>query len=153
MPMNINIFPEAITTPTLVLIYGTSGSGKTRFLRNMAGLLRKCRGFQVLHCCTHELVENLMENLKRGAFEGFLSSLKQYKFFLIDNIWILEKKPHTAEAIFRTFKTLIHRGCFVLIASDLKPATISAWSEDISEIIRESRTYTMQGGRLGKAWQ
>jgi chromosomal replication initiation ATPase DnaA len=92
-----------------------------------------------LHCCTSDLIDRLLESLKHGAYGQFLSSLLAYRVFLIDNIWILRYRVYTARKIFSIFRTLIHHGGAVVIASDLEPSVISSWSEEIGDMIGRSR--------------
>jgi len=64
-----------------------------------------------------------------------------YRALLIDNIWVLARRPHAAEEIFSCFGKCIRQGSPVFVASDLVPATISTWSEEIGDIIKESRIF------------
>lgn len=130
-----------MNAPSLAILYGPSGSGKTRMLKYVEELLSNQPDCLVLRCCTSGLVDRLVDSLKHGVYEQFLSSLMIYQVLLIDNIWILSGKVHTAKGIFSIFERLIHRGRAVVIASDLKPSIISDWSEDISDMIRQSRVF------------
>jgi chromosomal replication initiator protein len=132
---------ETIERPSLVLICGPSGAGKTHLLSALADLLRARMGSAVLHCSAHELVENLVENINRGSCKSFRDSLMTYRALLIDNIWVLAHQPHTAQEIFSCFRMCLHQGSSVIVASDLEPATISTWSEEIADIIKESRLF------------
>ncbi len=132
---------ETVEHPSLVLICGPSGSGKSRLLSALADLLRARLGSAILHCSAHELVENLVENIKRGSCKSFRNGLMTYRALLIDNIWVLASRPHATEEIFSCFRMCLRQGSPVFVASDLAPAAISTWSEEISDIIKESRIF------------
>jgi chromosomal replication initiation ATPase DnaA len=132
------IFLEVVDGPSLTVLYGPTGSGKTRLFSYMEDFLRNHPECSVLRCCTSDLIDRLLDSLKHGTYGQFLSSLRAYRMFLIDNIWILGYRANTAREIFRIFRMLIHHGGAVVIASDLKPSVISSWSKEIGEMIGQS---------------
>jgi chromosomal replication initiation ATPase DnaA len=134
-----SILSEVVGDPSLTVLYGPTGSGKTRLFRHMEDFLLNRPDRRVLRCCTSDLIERLLESLKHGAYGQFLSSLRAYRVFLIDNIWILGYRVNTAREIFRIFRMLIHHGGAVVIASDLEPSVISSWSKEVGEMIGQSR--------------
>jgi len=133
------ILSEVVGGPSLTILYGPSGSGKTRLFRHIEAFLHNRPERRVLRCCTSNLIDRLLDSLKRGTYQQFLSSLRAYRVLLIDNIWILGCRANTAKEIFRIFRMLIQRGGAVVIASDLEPSVISSWSKEIGEMIRQSR--------------
>jgi chromosomal replication initiation ATPase DnaA len=132
---------ETVERPSLVMIYGASGVGKTRLLSTLAALLRVRLGSAILQCSAHELVENLVENIKRGSCRSFRNDLMTYQALLIDNIGVLACRPHAAEELFSCFRMYLRQGNPVFVASDLAPAIISTWSEKIADIMKESRIF------------
>jgi chromosomal replication initiation ATPase DnaA len=100
-------------------------------------------GSAILHCSAHELVENLVENIKRGSCESFRNGLMTYRALLIDNIWVLACRPHAAREIFSCFRMCLGQGNPVFVTSDLAPAAISTWSEEIGDIMKESRIFSI----------
>lgn len=132
---------DTVEHPSLILIYGSSGAGKTRLLSALADLLRVRMGSAILYCSALDLVENLVGSIKLGSYQRFLNSLMMYRALLIDNIWVLACRPHAAEEIFSCFRMCLRQGSPVFIASDLAPATMSAWSEVIGDIMKESRVF------------
>jgi len=143
---------ETFDRPSLVLIYGPNGAGKTRLPSTLADLLRVRMGSAILHCSAHQLVESLVENIKRGSCERFRNGLMTYRALLIDNIWVLACRPHAAEEIFCCFRKCLRQGSPVFIASDMAPAAISTWSDEIGDIIKESRIFQwgFNGGQVFK---
>ena len=138
-PSYYSILSEVVGGPSLTILYGPTGSGKTCLFRYMEDFLRNHLDQRVLRCCTRDLIDRLLDSLKHGAYGQFLSSLLAYRVFLIDNIWILGNRVHTAREIFSIFRTLIHDGSAVVIASDLEPSVLSSWSKEIGEMIGQSR--------------
>ena len=132
---------ETVERPLLVLICGSSGAGKTRLLSALADLLRVRMGSAILHCSALDLVENLVGNIKLGSCKRFRNGLMTYRALLIDNIGVLACRPHAAEEIFSCFRMCLRQGSPVFVASDLAPATISTWSEEIGDIMKESRIF------------
>jgi len=141
-----DIFAQVVGSPSLAVLYGPAGSGKTRLFARVEDLLRNGPGFSVLRCCASDLIDRLLDSLKHGTYDQFLSSLRAYRVFLVDNVWILRHRVHTAREIFRIFRMLVQQGSAVVIASDLKPSVISSWSKEIGEMIGQSRVMKIRSG-------
>ncbi len=140
----VSLLREVSHEPSLTIIYGQSGSGKTRLLRHMAEAFPIQSDRQILHWCTTELVAHLLDSLKYTSRKHFVSSLLRYTVFLIDNIWILGGKPRTAMEIFSLFQRLIDHNRSVVIASDLAPSVIASWGRGVAEVVRHSRVLKIE---------
>ena len=135
-------YQQALSSdPALVLIWGPTGSGKTRLLKALADLLREQLGPALLFCSAHHLVENFFDSMKTFRHQSFQSTIEGRRTLLIDNIWTLSKRPHTAKEFFTSFGRCIARGSSVFIASDLTPTPLAPWSGNIGEWIGESRIF------------
>jgi chromosomal replication initiation ATPase DnaA len=63
-----------LTKPTLVFLYGTSGSGKTYLMKRIREALGQ-KGLDVLHCSAQEIVDGLVESVKSGNCGEYRSAV------------------------------------------------------------------------------
>ena len=98
-------------------------------------------GPALLFCSAHHLVESFLDSMRTFRQQSFRNTIEGRRAILIDNIWTLSEKPHTAEELFTRFGGCIARGGSVFIASDLTPTPLAPWSDKIGEWIGKGRIF------------
>ena len=112
----------------IVVLYGPSGSGKTRLMQSAARYFSVQKGFDILNCCVLDLIQEMVDAIKKGTYCAFRTSLMRLDALFIDNIWLLQSRHQTACAVFSLFEAFADKGGLVMIASDLPPTLLSEWS-------------------------
>ena len=112
----------------IVVLYGPSGSGKTRLMQSAARYFSVQKGFDILNCCVLDLIQEMVDAIKKGTYCAFRTSLMRLDALFIDNIWLLQNSRQTALAVFSLFEAFAGKGGLVMIASDLPPTLLSEWS-------------------------
>jgi len=112
----------------IVVLYGPSGSGKTRLMQAAARYASAQKGLDILHCCVLDLIQEMVDAIKRGTYHAFRTSLMRLDALFIDNIWLLQNSRQTALAVFSLFEAFADKGGLVMIASDLPPSLLSEWA-------------------------
>ena len=81
-------------TANLVFIYGPSGSGKTRLLQTLESVLP---GESVLRVGLESVIREMAAFARTLAGrEAFREKFLGFDNLLLENLWVLEKKPETA---------------------------------------------------------
>jgi chromosomal replication initiation ATPase DnaA len=75
-----------------------------------------------------DLIQEMVDAIKKGTYCAFRSSLMRLDALLIDNIWLLQSRHHTACVVFSLFKAFADKGGLVMIAGDLPPSLLSKWA-------------------------
>ncbi len=109
----------------IVVLYGPSGSGKTRLLQATARYFSVQKGFDLLHCCVLDLLEEIVDAIKQGTYHAFRASMMRLDALFIDNIWLLRNRRQTAFEVFSLFEAFVGKGGLIMIASDLPPSVLS----------------------------
>ena len=86
------------------------------------------KGLDILHCCVLDLIQEMVDAIKKGTYHAFRTSLMRLDALFIDNIWLLQNSRQTALAVFSLFEAFADKGGLVMIASDLPPTLLSEWS-------------------------
>ena len=86
------------------------------------------KGLDILNCCVLDLIQEMVDAIKKGTYYAFRTSLMRLDALFIDNIWLLQNSRQTALAVFSLFETFADKGGLVMIASDLPPSLLSEWA-------------------------
>ena len=112
----------------IIVLYGPSGSGKTRLLQAAAHYFSVQKGFDLLHCCVLDLIQEMVDAIKQGTYQAFRAFVMRLDALFIDNIWLLRNRRWTAIELFALFEAFVGKGGLVMIASDLPPSVLSEWA-------------------------
>jgi chromosomal replication initiation ATPase DnaA len=123
-----NMTSENFPASGIVVLYGPSGSGKTRLMQAAARYFSVQKGFEILHCCVLDLIQEMVDAIKKGTCHAFRESLMRLDALFIDNVWLLQSRRQAALAVFSLFEAFADQGGLVMIASDLPPSLLSEWS-------------------------
>ena len=85
-------------------------------------------GFNLLHCCALELIQEMADAIQAGTFQAFRIFLMRLDAMFIANVRLLQKRPRTAHAVFSLFEAFADKGGLVALADDLSPALFLTWS-------------------------
>jgi len=112
----------------IILLYGPSGSGKTRLMQAVAHYFSVQKGFDLLHCCTLDFIQQMTDAIKQGTYCAFRASMMRLDALFIDNIWLLRNRRQTAFEVFSLFEAFVGKGGLIMLAGDLPPPVLSAWA-------------------------
>ncbi len=119
-------------TRSLVCLFGPSGSGKTRLLKTMEKVIGS---ENVLRAGVETLVWEMEAALR---FEGMTKYRKKYlelENLLLDNFWVLEKKPATAAEICRLIRRRQEAGKLTVVASDLPEHHWAVRNSEVAQLL------------------
>jgi chromosomal replication initiation ATPase DnaA len=128
LPDELDIISKRFPATGIVILYGPSGSGKTRLMQAVARHVSGQKGLATLSCCIWDLVEEMVQAIKKGTYCAFRKSLMRFDALFIDNIWLLRNNRQTAIEVFSLFEAFADKGGLVTIASDLPPSLLAQWS-------------------------
>jgi len=128
LPDEWDMTSKSFPASGIVVLYGPSGSGKTRLMQAVARYASVQKGLDILHCCVLDLIQEMVDAIKKGTYHAFRTSLMRLDALFIDNIWLLQNSRQTALAVFSLFEAFADKGGLVMIASDLPPSLLSEWA-------------------------
>jgi chromosomal replication initiation ATPase DnaA len=101
-------------------LYGPTGAGKTRLLRMMeTTLAEQDAGGDVVRVGAEKLVDEMVSELPIQGLDRFIARYAAIENLLVDNGWVLSRKPHAARMLARLFRDRRNGGKLTVVASDL----------------------------------
>jgi chromosomal replication initiation ATPase DnaA len=101
-------------------LYGPTGAGKTRLLRVMeTTLAEKGANGDVVRVGAEKLVDEMVSELPVQGLDRFFDRYAEVENLLVDNCWVLARKPHAARMLARLFRDRRSGGKLTVVASDL----------------------------------
>jgi chromosomal replication initiation ATPase DnaA len=101
-------------------LYGPTGAGKTRLLRVMGTTLaEQCAGGDVIRVGAETLVDELVSELPVQGLDRFFAKYAEIENLLVDNCWVLARKPCAAQMLARLFHDRRSSGKLTVVALDL----------------------------------
>ena len=116
----------------LICIYGATGSGKTRHLRIMEDILMRSG---VMYIGVEEMISILIESVSNATVNTFRQKYLAVETLLIDNLWVLNGRPATAELLCQLISQRNINGKLTVIASE---TTRDEWldrSDQITQLL------------------
>ena len=122
----------------LLCIFGANGAGKTRLLRSIEQCLPEGDAMRV---GTETVVEDLVGSLReyRGITE-WRESHCTVDTLLLDNLWVLARRPSAAEVICHMIRARKDAGKLTAVASDLPLTTWMEKNPGIAQLLTEGIT-------------
>mgnify|MGYP001080108443 CR=1 FL=1 len=104
---------------------GPTGAGKTRLLRMIEeALARQGADGDVVRVGAEKLVDEMVSELPTQGLGRFFAKYAEVENLLVDNGWVLVRKPLSARMLVRLFRDRSNRGKLTVVASDLLPASM-----------------------------
>lgn len=101
-------------------LYGPTGAGKTRLLQVMeTTLAEQGASGDVIRVGAETLVDELVSELPVQRLDRFFAKYAGIENLMVDNCWVLPRKPHAARMLMRLFRDRNDRGKLTVVASDL----------------------------------
>ncbi len=121
----------------LICLYGPSGSGKTRLLRTMEKALSE-EG--ALRTGAEEIIWKMADSIRFESMRAFCQRYLMPENLLVDNLWVLDKKPATADEICRILSERQKAGKLTVLASDLSLQQWAARGRAVAQLLSKGRT-------------
>jgi chromosomal replication initiation ATPase DnaA len=119
----------------LLYLYGPNGAGKTRLLQMMEAMLaEQCESEGVICIGAEKLLAEMISDLTLSRTGQFLAKYADIENLLIDNYWVLARKPHAAGMLNGLFRKRQNTGKLTVVASDLPLTKIDNENEEIAEL-------------------
>ena len=121
------------STTNLTVLYGASGSGKTRKLREI-----EWQGDHdcVLRIGAQTLADDLLDSIRSGLENTTtLARYREVGTLLVDNLWVLARRPCMAGYVRDLIASRMSNGLNTILASDMTPAQWSAKQPDMFELL------------------
>ena len=112
-----------------IMIYGSTGLGKTHLIQSVAHKLKENSQYKVMYCSSEDFANHFIHSLRHKSLSNFHDLYRNVDILLIDDIQFFSGKKSTASEFFHTFKHLHMRNKQIIVTSDRKPEKI----KDISE--------------------
>jgi chromosomal replication initiation ATPase DnaA len=121
---------------TFLYISGRNGTGKTCLLLAMEKALveRSGRG-SVIRAGTETLVDEMVSGLGGSGMEPFLEKYGKVENLLVDNYWVLARRPHAARILAQLFHDRISMGRLTVAASDLPLTQVNGVNDLFAEAL------------------
>jgi chromosomal replication initiator protein len=107
---------EVVNNESLICLYGPSACGKTRLLYAMEEALG---GAGVLRTGAEAIIREMTDSLRYAAMDAFRQKYLEVENLLVDNLWVLERQPVTADEICRLLRERQEAGRLTVVASDI----------------------------------
>jgi chromosomal replication initiation ATPase DnaA len=106
-------------------LYGPTGAGKTRLLRVMeTTLAEKGTNGDVVRVGAERLVDEMVSELPIQGLDRFFARYAEVENLMVDNCWVLSRKPHASRMLARLFRDRRSGGKLTVIASDIPLTSI-----------------------------
>lgn len=106
-------------------LYGPTGAGKTRLLRVMeTTLAEKGTSDDVVLVGAERLVDEMVSELPIQGLDRFIARYAAIENLLVDNGWVLSRKPHAARMLAQLFGDRRESRKLTVVASDLALASV-----------------------------
>ncbi len=117
----------------LTVLYGASGSGKTRRLKELE---RQGDHGRVLRIGAETLADDVLDNLRSGVRNtSGLALYREVETLLVDNLWVLASRPRMAGYVRDLVATRMSNGLNTVLTSDMTPAQWSAKQPEMLELL------------------
>lgn len=104
----------------LLYLYGPNGVGKTRLLQMMEVTLAEyCESEGVIRTGAENLLEEMLSELPLCGIDQFCAKYSEIENLMVDNCWVLSRRPHAARMLTQIFRNRLNRGMLTIVASDL----------------------------------
>ena len=127
----------AMQKDDLICLYGPSGCGKTRLLRSME---RALSGEGVLRTGAEEIIYKIAGSLRFETMAEFWRRYLAPENLLVDNLWVVDKKPATAGEICRVLSERQKAGKLTVLASDLSLHEWVARDRTVAQLLSKGRS-------------
>ena len=108
-----------------LLLYGSTGLGKTHLLHAIGNLIREQRPeIKVLYLDSERFVSDMIKALRHGAIDNFKKHYRSAGALLIDDIQFFAGKKSSQEEFFHTFNTLLDSKQQIVLTCDRYPKEV-----------------------------
>jgi chromosomal replication initiator protein len=108
-----------------LLLYGSTGLGKTHLLHAIGNLIREqSPSKKVLYLDSERFVSDMIKALRHGAIDNFKKHYRSAGALLIDDIQFFAGKKSSQEEFFHTFNTLLDSNQQIVLTCDRYPKEV-----------------------------
>ncbi len=108
-----------------LLLYGSTGLGKTHLLHAIGNLIREqSPSTKVLYLDSERFVSDMIRALRHGAIDNFKKHYRSAGALLIDDIQFFAGKKSSQEEFFHTFNTLLDSNQQIVLTCDRYPKEV-----------------------------
>jgi chromosomal replication initiation ATPase DnaA len=125
--------------PNPLLLIGPTRSGKTHLLYAIERELRT-RGVNALRLTTHDFVMRIIEAIGNDTMEDFRQSFDSIDALLLDDAYVGNDRPATAEELLLIVERVRARGVPVVLTSHVARSPLTHWVESHHGMIAMLRT-------------
>lgn len=108
-----------------LLLYGSTGLGKTHLLHAIGNMIRKHNpSTKVLYLDSERFVSDMIKALRHGAIDNFKKHYRSAGALLIDDIQFFAGKKSSQEEFFHTFNALLDSKQQIVLTCDRYPKEV-----------------------------
>jgi chromosomal replication initiator protein len=108
-----------------LLLYGSTGLGKTHLLHAIGNMIREQRpSTKVLYLDSERFVSDMIKALRHGSIDNFKKHYRSAGALLIDDIQFFAGKKSSQEEFFHTFNTLLDSKQQIVLTCDRYPKEV-----------------------------
>jgi chromosomal replication initiation ATPase DnaA len=121
-------------------LYGPNGAGKTHLLRMIEKAVaeRLFASGEVIRIGAESLIDEMVSDLSIMRFGRFFAKYAEVENLLVDNCWVLARRPHAARMFLRLFRARQYRGKLTVVASDLPLTGIDNGDEEFANLVNDA---------------
>jgi chromosomal replication initiation ATPase DnaA len=117
-------------------LYGPNGAGKTRLLQTMeATVAQRCAIGGVIRIGAESLIDEMVSELPVERLGRFFAKYVEVENLMVDNCWVLARRPHAARMFLRLLRARQNRGKLTVVASDLPLAILDHRDEEFANLV------------------
>jgi chromosomal replication initiator protein len=117
-----------------LFLHGPPGLGKSHLLGAIVNYLAEQRPDLIVHYTTAErFTSEFVTALRRDGPERFKERYRNVGALLIDDVQVIEGKPHTQEEFLHTFNALHGAGKQIVLSSDRPPQALAELAERLRD--------------------
>ena len=129
-----------MSTEFLICLYGPSACGKTRLLNAMEDALG---GTGVLRTGTESIIWEMADSLRYAAMDAFRKKYLEAENLLVDNLWVLERRPIMSDEICRLLRERQEAGRLTVVVSDIPEQEWAGKNNKVAQLLADGQSVVL----------
>ena len=103
-----------------------------------AAIIQQCAIGGVIRIGAESLIDEMVSELPVDRLGRFFAKYVEVENLMVDNCWVLARRPQAARMFLRLFRARQNRGKLTVVASDLPLAVIDNRDEEFTNLVNDA---------------